>query len=144
MNAMTDDPKKGKEGATFFTMWLCFSNILAFIKTIFTPTADPAWPPVKAFHPQTECLLPLFTYQYIDFFFPPHCHCHYTMCILEFWKALFRKCLLNNRKVQANIRKYLLCVLQKKKKKVASYLFIFLNCVFKNELDSVKLDPSLG
>lgn len=64
------------------------------------------------------------------------------MCTLEFWKALFRKCLLNNRKVQANIRKYLFCVLQKKK--VASYLFIFLNCVFKNELDSVKLDLSLG
>lgn len=36
VNAMTDDPKKGgrEEGATFFTMWLCFSNILAFIKTI--------------------------------------------------------------------------------------------------------------
>lgn len=40
------------------------------------------------------------------------------MCNLDFWKALFRKCLLNNRNVQANIRKYLLYVLQK----VASYL----------------------
>lgn len=34
-------------------------------------------------------------------------------CDLDFWKDLFRKCLLNYRKVQANIRKYLLCVLLK-------------------------------
>lgn len=33
VNAMTDDSKR-EEGATFFTRWLCFSNILAFIKTI--------------------------------------------------------------------------------------------------------------
>lgn len=61
-------------------------------------------------------------------------------CTLDFWKALFRKCLLNNRKVQANIRKYLLYVLQKG----CQLPVYFPKLCVKNELDGVKLDPSLS
>lgn len=64
---MKTPPNRGK-GATFFSMWLCFSGILAFTETIIYTTADPAWPPVKASYPQTECLLPGF-YISIPFFF---------------------------------------------------------------------------
>lgn len=57
---------------------------------------------------------PPWVFHFHSFFLSCHCHCHYcAMCDFDFWKGLFRKCLLNYRKVQANIRKYLLCVLLK-------------------------------
>lgn len=136
---MNDDPKKKKreEGATFFTMWLCFSNILVFIKTINYSYSRSSLASSQSF-PSSNRMSPphFFTYHLIHLFSSSHCHCHYcTTCNLDFWKALFRKCLLNNRKVQANIRKYLLYVLLNN----ASYLFIFLNCVNLTVLDLIRV-----
>lgn len=63
-----------------------------------TPTADPAWPPVKAFHLQTACLI--FHIWLLPFIFPSYCHCHSSVtCISDLWEALFRKCLLNSGKL---------------------------------------------
>lgn len=97
--------KKREEGATFFTVWLCFSSILAFIKIIYHTYSGSNLASSLSF-PSSNNVLPRFSF---DISFSPHCHCHnYTTCTLDLWKALFRKCLLNNRKVQNNIRKYLI------------------------------------
>lgn len=105
------EKKKREEGATFFTMWLCFSSILAFIKIIYHTYSGSNLASSLSFPSSNRmCPSPLWFWHIIWLlFFSPHCHCHnYTTCTLDLWKALFRKCLLNNRKVQNNIRKYLI------------------------------------
>lgn len=69
------------------------------LRPSISPTADPFRPPVKSFPSSNRMSLKSW---FVSFYysFSPHCHCYNCIaCSLTFWKALFRKCLLNNRKL---------------------------------------------